>query len=1324
MTTQKNFTNAVVISKKEENTMNEEIIIRETMKLFKSHLNDDKLIEEVKEREGNAYVQKVTLLPDWNGTTPTVVAKLSTTAVQITPVNEGYMQDNCILQSVLGNKVAYKKGSKKLVILDVSAISSIDKVRSMAAAIVKDSFFLAEIDGKVRVLLNVADPDSGDYLFQDISGKKDENGDLPIYDASHVFTKTGRFKAKAHRFAGEEGCAINSSSQGRKKQLACYENSTKTDINMYLGALKKANLDEYSLAVKTIGLTDPKGAADINTRVSAKTTAMGLSKSQGCRIGTYAIIFGKDDNTDGRFAFTCVCIAKNLLIKRGIEFTDELVKKLAKELCGYLIQSRPYSVKGAGLSMSQEAFDMELANYNLLRIDATDKKNKKLLEGVQVQLSKQRRGSEQMIPELKGYDGVIICHDGIDAPVEMYGDLNAFKDQYDLTQTDGVNVLAVAHMPAFDFMRAGTSAQLLKIVLRAVKMAPELKEDFQQTMCAIIKRQIDADMDFSAKARLFGAEKIDTSYVPQVARDLNPNNIAAYPSVYRGIIDDAQRRVENTIMSDKYQTAGHFGMFTSDPVYHAWGKSVLNVVTKTVSGVKITYAEVYDPVFNRYARINGIADNRGVAIKHPAMGTMEILFVTYISDKEMFDRIHKLGEELGKSEHEMQVACGTINTLKEGAVILPADLEMIAWIAAGSDLDGDKAGFHFIDKDGLDIVHTLWNAMLAGKFSSRAVNIGNDGRTKEMDIKVGTKMFQTVMALMINTGNKDVGIVTNAFRILAEGLLLDENDTDGKGFFMSIFDEVFDCGTEGNGAYVSPIAREEVRGVFVNKTPYNVMELVEKAIREMAFTWENVLAALDDLDVVGRHIQELTIDAQKKFYEVVCSFIDKLNQSFSLSPFEAAIQFDMNWSDKTENGRVLLKASEGYFVNEKGCIDFNRIFAVIKGKGMNEHAVTVLADAFARFRVYAANYAVVQLNKARKSYLAAVDDESMKEKRQMAYDRMVRRTSQKALVRLHHVVKMAMTANHIYGDLIKALRDEYINPNMNIKEIREIDEDIRKEARAKLGDMLANISNEIRVVAAAEKLNVIDTIIYVAENSDVVGGLAGKLLKEEVCYYLAKKSEIHEVRRELFVNGIEVAEVLNSVCETADGRNVVAVRNGAIVNTDVRVNLMDGEYTLEESDGKLELVRPLTDFVELPNADFSKVTVSLDAKYIDRIEEVDDNVELHLAMTKKDKKGVMVDAMGLFNADGEMIAEVFCGGFKRGVKAENQEFNINAAYYNGIVGNLEALDITAKDINGNRYFLVTLSGIHREKFEEAVTNVVVPQVDTKKALSAEEILDF
>lgn len=1267
------------------------------------HADNVVLMDEMKSHEGNGYVQAVVLKPDRHrGANGGIVAVTGIQTVQVTPMNREYMKEGVklftsVMPAVMG------RGSKEIVAVDYSAAVRTKKGKAMVTGFLRNGFYTREMKDRLAVYRRLGS------IAQELTGKRDANGDLPKIPFSELLNKNGDLKKTVRHFGGFEGCAVATPSQGRKGQMAFYENSTQEKRDTFLQRADAATNGMFSMDRGIV--TGLKGAAELNNREGQKSTAMGLNI--GCIIPSYAISFSKDDNTDGSFLFNAVTVAKNVFQSRGESYTVEELDSLQHQLQGYLLQARPYSIKGAGLVVGNTAIEELLSQKRYLVVDVTTA-DQSVLNDVNTMICKITRddkkngikvGNPDTYPgALEGFDGVIINHGDDTEEVGFIADLNAVKNHYDLRTLSGANVMAVAHADRFDEKRAGTSAQLMKIVLRAVKDAhdPKLSEKFQKAMTNIITRQLMEDAEYK-KDTLdqdggptigHGDRMIPTDYVAGAARDLFSSEIEKHPMLFRGIMQDIQLRLQNAVNFDRYSTAGHFGMITADLAYVFTGKTLLNVTAD--------YVEVYDPVFGRYAREHGMKDNRGIAIKHPAMGTREFLYIRYISDAEMSRRL----EALECDEDTKEVLRGIYATLKEGVVAIPAHLAGIAAIAAGSDEDGDKMGFHFVDVDDqgnhYDLVEIMWESGL----KMRAVLIGNDNKAKDIKVTMDAFAFQRMAIEMLEAGNHDVGQVTNAFRVLVEGLLMFDDDPARKDAFKKAFATVFGC--SGHGAYVSPIKKagsdvlgEDIENLEVYCTPSNVVDLFVKACNNMALTDENLAAALDDADVIGRHVQELTIDAQKKFYKVACDLIDALAKVFSILPLQAGVVFNLNIKNGakapitlgTEDGD-----NAGYSIVD-GKIVNNEVFSVKRGRNVIE----VMSDAFAPFRTMAANIAFQIVSDLRKTYFDSTEDDEARRAREDEYTNVTEiLVSHVVQCQIEHVVSLAKTANHLYNNYHKALWNEHISGcELTRNEELKVANDIRKVAFAKFSEVLGEVENQIRIIAEDNGVDPYDLVVMIANNKDVESGVLGKLLKAETVHYLAKKSGCtfhYEVSQEDFADESEYW--------TYREMDEVSVKDGYIDGTKVCVPLVDGVYNVDlNEDETLTLWRDASEFVELPKADHSMLTFGSKLPDTTAIENAEIGSTVRIIKSWEQGKG---DVVNLVDEDGNVIMDIFCGmkGWKHMV-GNRDKFTINSEMYVGKSGVLKDVNITVEK-DGSSYVIVTLGNV----------------VDDPQQDEAQEVADF
>ena len=163
----------------------------------------------------------------------------------------------------------------------------------------------------------------------------------------------------------------------------------------------------------------------------------------------------------------------------------------------------------------------------------------------------------------------------------------------------------------------------------------------------------------------------------------------------------------------------------------------------------------------------------------------------------------------------------------------------------------------------------------------------------------------------------------------------------------------------------------------------------------------------------------------------------------------------------------------------------------------------------------------------------------------------------------------------------------------------------------------------------------------------------------------------------------------------------VEVENGMITKAPVEADLVDGIYTVEVVDeNTVNVVRPVEELIEVPEANENMAMIKLfDKGNYKAIDALDAGTEIELHLCKVNKNGRMFDTLGVFVGD-EYVTEAWAGDFS--TKESRKAWAINAAYYDGMVGNLVRIDSAAEE-KGNRGnqrdTLITLENVHVDKKE-------------------------
>lgn len=1264
------------------NTVNakKEVTIMTTINNFKKHHSNERVIKKMSEREGNATVRQLILRKAYKkGGVSYIKAFLSTTSVQITPLNRAYVAEGGTMQTIIGSKTKVEagKGSAKVMTIDASAISSDNDLRIKLASCLRRAFYLVtDKDGHEWVVVPVGD-DKMRVLNSDgvvVSAKE-----LNMFKADGSLNDNVRmFKCDIEDDMVET--AIQSSSQGRKDQLTCYDCTTPADIKFFQKQLDISNSGEFK---KVSGIeTNYKGLADIDTRVSAKTTAMFLNKEQGCKVYNYAIVVGKPDgDIDGSSLMAAECLAREAG-KIGVEGIKYFT------FVGEQLQCRPYTAKVAADVQREELLwatistvtggDMSRILFinNVTGENNSRKKNSGAKKDVELTLNKYTSNKERRVGILKDYDVVVVINNE-ETGLDFMGNLDAFKDMYDLNVVDGINGLMFAHIDESTDLNASLNAQMNKIIVRVARECPEAKAPISKAFKAIIDRGIEQTLVFESTPHLFGGEMIDTSYVSGAARMLNPTSVKKHAALFKEALENASKSIELMLNIDKWPVAGHSGMLAPDLAY---------VVAKTrVLKVTKDYIEAFDPAFEEYFANHPEIRRIGLMLKNPAMGTRECLKIVFVSKAELIERCNKLIAD----EWKRSLVIEGVEHAKAGKVYLPAQLKAIGDIAAGLDHDGDKGIFYF-PAPGFDFVTPVWDNLVM-----RSVDIGKpEFSSNETFVYGKCHPFVLIMTENLNTGNYKVGIVTNSFRVLSEGLQLDSCDKSGKKWFMDLFRDVFKAGSRGNGKYVSQVKLEENEfGHISHKTHAGIVKDVMRAITKMKLTWENVYAALEDMDVVGRHVQELTIDAQKKFYDVNCEFIEDL-KAYTIAPLKFGIIFNLNLDDV--EGKAGIRNNKMYSMNDSGKIVTQKSCVVENANGSETH---VLSDAFAPFRVYAANKAFEKLNALRAEYITVATDKKAKIAREDDFANVCEIIPAEAQTLIRMTMHHAFTAKKMYGAERDALREASIDKSMAVKDYLKVDAAIKEALNAKFGDMMAALDNELRIIAERYDIAARDMIRFCFGCQEVKGGVVGKLLKAETVAYLAAHSENKIVTRSFKIGGHYDA-ILGCDAETVVSNGYfgigITLKDSKAKFTDgytFATDLMDGKYNASIVDGKLVLCRPITDYVAIPAADESRCVFRMDASVGSSIEdlEVGSNIEIRFEYDGKCKFANVY-------SEGELIGRAFVGAYSARLGKDSPLF-VGGEYYNGVVGTLAGYEVTA---DGKDNIVVLSNVVRNETIAEAM----------------------
>lgn len=1222
-----------------------------------THRASKHYVRSMKGHEGNAMAYNIKAVPtDKHGNYKFVINR---EYAEITPLTRSCLHSGQMeMADLTGRKIVVKRAFDKYATLDTSAMicSTRKQVRRAGATIPMLDILIGEYKGKIVACSHMR----GDNFMVVMSGDRDKNGNRYMIDYSEaVDVMTGKTKDGWMNFADYK---IFGASKGRKNLFDMFEQGSDFEAKLDI-----ATCGEYSKVYGTV--LDQKETADAVTRLGSKSCRLG---SEDIIIDNVLILLDKDSHSDG----------------------SGFVANLPGVREGYLIQCRPYTAKGAAQSVS--SLEMEVAEENH-RVVEWDKHN--LTERqeylLNVVLNKHDMAESGMTLKdiKKEIDANAIRLVGDPAKkTQLLGDLNFFKDKWDYSRNSGLNIIDIACFTGDDFKDAYTSGQMLKVVLRAMRDSNDvqLKNDFDVFMRQIIASEVKEKMSLDYDRRFRGTEKFNLGYALGAYMQLNVNSWKQDPEVFNAVIKEKIKAIKDTMNRDRYGIYGHSTMVTVESTHFFTNGRHSLLGTDIENGVVKSF-EVYDPVWCRYAEKNSGVSDDGFVIKYPSMGTKEGILVKFVTEKEMLERINNICV----SDKTKAALRKSIVNFKEGATMVPNSLPVLALVLAGFDLDGDHFEIIFATKSGLDIPTLLKRA----NFIGTAVNIGKDKAGYMAKMEFTPASWASYARMIVNSENKSVGTVTNVFRLFTDGLLRDLSEPDVHEFYKNLFMAV-GC-ANGKKDYktvgIKYGADKDYGDVFTYQVAVDAMEMFIENIKNVNLdNVNNIYSMLDDLDKLGRACQELTIDAQKKFYNVFCDWMDKVT-NFSLFALSYGLEFNITGKrDKDGNVKFNVTPVE----NDGYCIKDG--FFVVKNvlvKKVNEFGTKyVLADSFVNYRTYCANYACKMIeyllchyNEACVNYKAMLS--AAKDTRLTMLNSIL---NEKGMHQIERIARGVYTINKMRAEATDGTKKLFSTIGLSVKMKEKLSRDISAGVNSDYGVMLDAISNEIRRICASNDMDP----MMVAEALTLrgnLGGISGKVLQYERFINMINKSDTPVFSDILRApNALKKWFIDNKISE-------VQVFGGVFYNigcpefsgTDVECDLVDGKYSLSvDANGELIVSRPMTAFVDanvVVDEDSRVIVDMIKVKDESEIKAIDNALVVNNEYTIKVNTGKRVYSLN--NENGDVVTKLHFGDRKTKV-CGSEEPNVNSKGYGDFSGKLISKIVCPTDYvseDGYKYYNVIIA---------------------------------
>ncbi len=845
---------------------------------------------------------------------------------------------------------------------------------------------------------------------------------------------------------------------------------------------------------------------------------------------------------------------------------------------GSLVQMRPLTGKGAYSVIDPMAFNLLTKEFNVKEIimeeiSPEDSAQLDKMLDKSVKLDNNEFGGKLGV--FDGYDGVWI-HSRDAKVAQIICDLNVAKDVWDYTRSDYARIL---HIGSLKEKKQKESTQILKTFMAVAAMAGKV-EEANIILKNIIDRHIESKLTLangSIQPVIRSVDEIGDKPLTLVAQELGLD-LSRFPNMMLKDLQDRIQSLNNDIQLMSFGIKGKFEMIQPDMA-----------------------GDIYEQVL--YVRENGIIqlyvpglEGRAVMYKYPCSGLFEFALVEFVSLDTILDRISKLNI----SDNMKKSLALQYKKLQPNTITIPTD-DLVKKLLAGLDCDGDEV-LLVLEPALVNFMHEY------GK--SIAVNIVAPKDKTARKVKIDDMAFARYAHEIFMNGNETTGAVTNFDGQFTEAWIVIKShavDRQVLRYFAKALDIIGNHNHCGRGtAYVSPLKREIVNGIEVVTVDVDGVNAVFEQAKNMARNEENALAFLLDMSYVGRFWQELTIDAQKNFYDVVVNFFNEFKEE-KVRLIRTRYALNMALTIDKETRKIT-----GMFYDD----------SILKS-AITEHAVDAddhlvgtweLGDCGAQFRAYAVEKVEEMMKSLIDTYNVAIEDE----KRRVAHLQTV----------LHEQHDELFYAIGAIGRMLAAIHSD---ARMQIEEVMKrtskINGKFREHARKELVkaikldylEIMSQMTNMVRRVSVGYTA---DELALRLEAMSVGTSAVGVVCREEMLQHLlnqAKATYKHIV-------DIEDNDSANML---TDGESVYVSNSTILAGSGITVDddIPDGVYHIERNGRKVFVTAPASQVVTIPDHDNSYSVVM--------IEKQTDTIKNYLRGKKNPMIGIKSVRGNYLNAVGE-----------------------------------------------------------------------------------------
>lgn len=441
-------------------------------------------------------------------------------------------------------------------------------------------------------------------------------------------------------------------------------------------------------------------------------------------------------------------------------------------------------------------------------------------------------------------ESIVIIADYIGQVPEIFGDLNSFKEAWDIDGVSGFNSQG---------LYTDTNKKDVKVSGQTVfkALATDAKQEFGNLFLEIFAKHVRIAIE-----RRPHLVKDAETFLDVLHRDpatamqmIDPQAEFNFPWLRKKALSDLTKTLSNMIN----------GMFV-----HVDGRYVLAQVDPSV----MFEIELLDS--NEVIMDEQLLQNKSVLLfKDPTIGLNEYQEARVVSKSEYKARVIAAYNANKINLKTAQGLCDYVEFMCSAAIIVSGN-DIVKCKLAGFDFDTDH--LRVIVEESVVQFFRKHVKSVAVKIDASQVEIQDDGKR----YTVGYNLMAQAANILDTLGIKDIGTVTNTWQVIQAMYI--NNDLSG---FKKFVTTVLGNNGRGTKTYKPFCVPQNVNGELAIEIGLNKIRDMVDSAKKMALTEENLqIALLDFVIALPRHDQELIIDAVGHGYQYHILGDEKLERKF------------------------------------------------------------------------------------------------------------------------------------------------------------------------------------------------------------------------------------------------------------------------------------------------------------------------------------------------------------------------------------------------------------------------------------------------------------